>query len=71
MTTFLFLNSLYWAIGLLVAVDYFLRLYLFNRKTGAKWSEYGGLLQTFLDMSTRWPWYMARNIVQHYTPKID
>ena len=69
MNTFLFLNGIYWVIGILVASDYLLRLYFFNRKTGAKWSEYDGLLRQFLDMSTLWPKYMWLNIKSHYNPK--
>lgn len=69
MSTFQILDAVYFTIGTIVASDYLLRLYFFNRKTGTKWSEYDGLLKQFLDMSMLWPKYMYNNIKAHYTPK--
>ncbi len=57
----------YAAIGFLFAGDYLLRLALFNRKSGASWSEYEGLFAQSVDFVVRWPMWLWRNLIVHYS----
>lgn len=56
----------YLAIGLLLAIDYLLRLHFFNQAHGESWDSYIGLPQECLAMSLAWPKYLKSNINAHY-----
>ena len=71
MNIFLLAVLCYLAIGVLLPTDYLIRISLFNKKTGAKWSEYQGLFAQCLDMAILWPKWMAFNLSSHYSVKED